>query len=142
MSLCQQLPLGYEEKDTNCRKIHSNKRSREFRWIRNMHVPMMFDLPLSRTLHEEGESSVTLKTTGQEGRHSICVLSSTNVIVKRMTMPKEKPPIGNCWKKGGNWKKNIEMRKDVQDHLPLRLFRPDVSYVLCRFFCAVNLRQT
>uniref|UniRef100_A0AAQ4RF46 HTH CENPB-type domain-containing protein n=1 Tax=Gasterosteus aculeatus aculeatus TaxID=481459 RepID=A0AAQ4RF46_GASAC len=65
-------------------------------------VPLTFNLPLTRTVLQKGESSVTLKTTGHERTHFTCVLSCTAsglklppmVIFKRVTMPKEKFPKG------------------------------------------------
>ncbi|CAM4489584.1 unnamed protein product [Leuciscus chuanchicus] len=103
-SLCQQLPPDYEEKVSNFHKFTDAKIAEHSigpHDIINMdEVPMTFDLPLTRTVNRKGESSVTLKTTGHEKTHFICVLSCTAlgeklppmVIFKRTTMPKEKFP--------------------------------------------------
>ena len=105
-SLCQQLPPDYEEKVSNFRKFTDAKiaeHSIGLHDIINMdEVPQTFHLPLTRTVNREGESSVTLKTTGHEKTHFTCVLSCTAsgeklppmVIFKRTTMPKEEFPRG------------------------------------------------
>ena len=105
-TVCQQLPPDYEEKVTNFHKFTQTKIAENSIGpdeIINMdEVPLTFDLPLTRTVNEKGESSVTLKTTGHERTHFTCVLSCTAsgqklppmVIFKRMTMPKENLPKG------------------------------------------------
>ena len=65
-------------------------------------VPLTFDVPLGRTVNKVGDSSVTLRTTGNERTSFTCVLSCTAsggklpplVIFKRITMPKESFPKG------------------------------------------------
>ena len=65
-------------------------------------VPLTFDLPLQRTVAPKGESTVNLRTTGNEKTHFTCVLGCTAagqklppmVIFKRITMPREEFPRG------------------------------------------------
>ncbi|GAA6227792.1 uncharacterized protein LOC120489360 isoform X3, partial [Lates japonicus] len=103
-TLCQQLPPNYKEKVSNFHKFTHAKIAEHSIGPHNIinmdEVPLIFDLPLTQTVNRRGESSVTLKTTGHEKTHFTCVLSCTAlgeklplmVILKRMTMPKEKFP--------------------------------------------------
>lgn len=88
MTVCKQLPPDYY--------IPSES-------IINMdEVPLTFDLPLTRTVNKQGESTITVRTTGHERTNFTCVLGCTAsgfklspmVIFKRMTMPREEIPSG------------------------------------------------
>jgi hypothetical protein len=60
-------------------------------------TPMMFDLPENRTVHNKGEKTVTVKTTGHEKTHFTVVLAcmadgvklKPMVIFKWKTLPKK-----------------------------------------------------
>ena len=84
--VCQQLPPTYQEKITNFGKFTQRKIEEYFigpDQIINM-VPLTFDLPLTRTVNKKGESSITLRTTGQNEfhvcsrLHSIWIKASAN----------------------------------------------------------------
>ena len=105
-TLCQQLPPDFEEKLASFQNYTQEQVAENLigpQDIINMdEVPLTFDLPLTRTVNKQGESSVPLKTTGHEKTHFTCILSCTAsgeklppmVIFKRITMPKEKLPKG------------------------------------------------
>ena len=65
-------------------------------------VPMTFDAPMTRTVTNTGDKTVTITTTGHEKTHFTVVLACTAsgkklkpmVIFKRITKPKEKLPSG------------------------------------------------
>uniref|UniRef100_A0A3Q3DKQ0 M-phase phosphoprotein 8 n=1 Tax=Hippocampus comes TaxID=109280 RepID=A0A3Q3DKQ0_HIPCM len=103
-TLCQQLPPNYEDKLASFRtftqtKIAENSISPDEIIIMD-EVPLTFDLPLTWTVNQKGDSSVILKTGGHERTHFTCVLSCAAsglklppmIIFKRLTMPKEKFP--------------------------------------------------
>lgn len=105
-TLCQQLPLDYQEKIKNFHKFVETKTQEHSTGaddIINMdEVPLTFDLPLTRTVNKTGASSMLLKTTGHERTHFTCVLACMAsgqklpplVIFKRITIPKEQLPKG------------------------------------------------
>lgn len=105
-TMSQQLPADFEEKMDNFRKFTADAIAEyniDPSHIINMdEVPLTFDLPLQRTVAPKGESTVNLRTTGNEKTHFTCVLGCTAagqklppmVIFKRITMPREEFPRG------------------------------------------------
>ena len=78
-TLCQQLPADFEEKRmnfTNYTQGLISEHSIGPNQLINMdEVLLTFDLPLSRTVNQKGESSVRVKTTGNEKTSFTCVLA-------------------------------------------------------------------
>ena len=105
-TLCQQLPSDHEEKLANFRDYISDRIKEhcvsEDSIINMDEVPLTFDMPLTKTVNEKGDSSINIKTTGHKKTHFTCVLACTAsgeklppmVIFKRITMPKDKLPKG------------------------------------------------
>ena len=104
--MSQQLPADFEEKMDKFKKFTSDaiaEHNIDPSHIINMdEVPLAFDLPLQRTVAPKGESTVNLRTTGNEKTSFTCVLGCTAagqklppmVIFKRITMPREEFPRG------------------------------------------------
>ena len=80
-TMSQQLPADFEEKMAAFR-LFTEEQIREhgiapFNIVNMDEVPLTFDLPLQRTVATVGESTVNLRTTGNEKTHFTCVLACT-----------------------------------------------------------------
>uniref|UniRef100_A0A8C3UMK4 HTH CENPB-type domain-containing protein n=1 Tax=Catharus ustulatus TaxID=91951 RepID=A0A8C3UMK4_CATUS len=105
-TVCQRLPVDYEEKVVSFRSYCKSKITEnniEAKHIINMdEVPLTFDMPLTRTVEKTGTPTVPVRTTGNEKTSFTVVLGvssdgqklSPMVIFKRKTFPKEKFPNG------------------------------------------------
>lgn len=84
-TVCQQLPPDYAEKITNFREFtlrKINEYSIGPDEIINMDkVPLTFDLPLTRTVNKQGESTIMVRTTGHERTNFTCVLGCISIRV-------------------------------------------------------------
>lgn len=84
-TVCQQLPPDYAEKITNFREFtlrKINEYSIGPDKIINMDkVPLTFDLPLTRTVNKQGESTIMVRTTGHERTNFTCVLGCISIRV-------------------------------------------------------------
>lgn len=76
-------------------------------------VPLMFDLPLTRSLNEEGEMSVTLKTTGHERTHFILDKSCHQCDVSAKDEAERKTTESHRWE---SRKEKEERRKLEEEH--------------------------
>lgn len=100
-TLCQQLPPDYQEKVENFHKFVETKIQENSIGPDNIinmdDAPLMFDLPLTKTVNKTDASSVSLKTIGHNKTYFTCILACTAsgqkpppmVIFKLITIPKE-----------------------------------------------------
>ena len=105
-TLAQKLPedltakvLEFQRFVINCRQ----EREIDLAQIGNMdEVPVCFDMPTKRTVHEKGAKSILVRTTGHEKSHFTVVLACMadgtklppTIILKRKTMPRIAVPVG------------------------------------------------
>ena len=104
--IAQKLPDDYEEKITNFHRFIIRQRQRfgyDLSFIGNMdETPVWFDMPGAKTVHNRGEKTILVKTTGHEkSRFTVVLACLANgvrlkpmVIFKRKTQPKRKFPAG------------------------------------------------
>lgn len=81
-TICQRLPVDFEEKLTGFRRYVSGLRHRHsyycFSQIRNSHqTPIYFDMPLTRTVEAVGAKQVKVRTTGNEKQRVTIMLACT-----------------------------------------------------------------
>ena len=99
-TLAQRLPDDYEEKIVRFHRFIIDRRKEHnypLHVIANMdETPLTFDMPPNRTIHNTGEKTIKIRTTGNEKNRVTVVLTCAGdgsklrpmVIFKRKTLPK------------------------------------------------------
>jgi len=105
-TIVQKLPHEYERKIIEFHKYAINMRKKlcfEIEQLGNMdEVPLMFDVPLNKTVDVKGAKTITIKTSGDEKtRYTVvlvCCVDGTKLppllIFKRKMLPKDVIPRG------------------------------------------------